>query len=153
MLGMMGGKRVKLTSDAASPIDSVLQPSGMRIEGVDGIAARDVRELAVMVWNYREEDRNAPAIQIKLEVVGLPKACGKIKVEEFRVDVEDSNAYSAWQKMGSPQKPTAAQYTKLEEAGRLKQVAAPMPASAEKGKCNYIEELPPQSVSLVRWRW
>jgi xylan 1,4-beta-xylosidase len=153
MLGMMGGKRVKLTSDAAAPIGSVLQPSGMRIEGVDGIAARDVRELAVMVWNYREEDRSAPARQIKLEVGGLPKACGKIKVDEFRVDAEDSNAYSAWQKMGSPQKPTAAQYAKLKEAGRLKQVAAPKPASAEKGKCNYIEELPPQSVSLVRWRW
>jgi xylan 1,4-beta-xylosidase len=96
---------------------------------------------------------NAPAREIKLEFAGLPEACGKIQLEMFRIDAEASNAYSAWQKMGSPQKPAAAQYAKLEEAGRLKQVAAPKPVGAEKRKCNYLQELPPQSVSLLRLRW
>jgi len=153
MLGMMGGERVILTSSAAEPMESVLRPGEAKIEGVDGFAVRDDRKLDVMVWTYQEEDLNPPARKIKLEIAGLPVACGKIKIEEFRVDGEYSNAYSAWQKMGRPQKPTPAEYVKLEEAGQLKQVEAPKLLSGGKGKCSYVEELSPQSVSLVRLKW
>lgn len=153
MLGMMGDERVSLTSNSAAPMESVLRPGEAKIAGVDGFAARGDKTLDVMVWNYQDEDLSAPARKIKLEIAGLPVACGRIKIEEFRVDGEYGNAYSAWQKMGRPQKPTPAEYVKLEEAGQLKQVGAPKPATAEKGECSFIDELPLQSVSLVRFKW
>jgi len=153
MLGMMGEQRLKLTSSAAAAEESVLQPGVGRIEGVDGIATRSDRELEVMLWNYREEDKNAPAKKIRLEIAGLPEACRNMKMEEFRVDGEQSNAYSAWLKMGSPQEPAADQYARLDATGKLARIEAPKPADAEKGKCVLVDELPPQSVSLLRLRW
>jgi xylan 1,4-beta-xylosidase len=117
MLGMMADERVSFTSDAAAPAESVLQPSDAKIEGVDGFAVRGDKKLDVMVWNYREEDLNAPARKIKLEIAGLPVACGKLEIQEFRVDDEYSNAYSAWQKMGRPQKPTAARIREVRRSG------------------------------------
>jgi xylan 1,4-beta-xylosidase len=153
MLGMMGGERVQLRSSAASPAKSVLQPGDAKIEGVDGIAARSDRELEVLLWNYQEEDLNPSARKIRLEIAGLPQASKKLKIEEFRVDGEQSNAYSAWQKMGSPQNPTAEQYRKLESAGQLKPIGEPKPMIGDKRNCILVEELPPQSVSLLRIRW
>ena len=49
----------------------------------------------------------------------LSRASGRrgcAKLQHFRIDGEHSNAYTAWQRMGSPQPPSSAQYAELGKA-------------------------------------
>ena len=50
---------------------------------------------------------------------GLGLKQGKAKLQHFRIDATHSNAYTAWQRIGSPAAPTAAQYKQLEAASGL----------------------------------
>ncbi|HEY7120680.1 MAG TPA: hypothetical protein VH475_29115, partial [Tepidisphaeraceae bacterium] len=56
---------------------------------------------------------------VELTVDGLPAGQTTARVRTFVVDEERSNAFTAWKKMDSPRQPTAEQYRRLEEAGKL----------------------------------
>ena len=88
-----------------------------------------------------------------MEIVGLPEGAGAAKFEEFRIDDEHSNSYTAWLRMGRPQNPTAAQSSELESAAQLKQVGTPRAVGSGKGAYVVTIDLPSESVSLLRVRW
>ena len=71
-----------------------------------------------MIWNYHDDDLPAPASQVELTIEGLPN--GKPMLTHYRIDRDHSNAYEAWKKMGSPQKPTQQQTAELEKAKELR---------------------------------
>ena len=52
---------------------------------------------------------------------------GARRVTHYRIDETHSNSYSAWLKMGSPQKPTPAQYAELEKASELQELRPAAP--------------------------
>ncbi len=153
MFGMLGGKRLKLTSDAATEPQVVLHPSDAKIEGVDGIATKGEREIVVMVWNYKEEDVPGPAQKVNIELAGLPPTVKSAELEEFRIDEERSNAFTAWKEMGSPQKPSTAEYGRLEKAGQLAKWNGPARVSIKDGKCELATELPHEGLALYRLHW
>jgi xylan 1,4-beta-xylosidase len=153
MFGMLGNKRVRLTSSAASPSENVLDPGNAKVEGINGFATRKEREVEVLVWNYQEEDVRGPSATVSLSIAGLPETAKKAKMERFRVDRENSNAYTAWQKMGRPEKPSGTQYSELEVAGKLKMDGAPEWVELDKGKYELRFELPRQGLALVRLTW
>jgi xylan 1,4-beta-xylosidase len=153
MFGMMNGERVKLSSDAAAPQELMLHPGSAEIEGVDGIATKNNREVDVLVWNYKEDDATAEARLAKLEIEGIPESAKKIRVEIFRVDEENSNAFTAWKRMGSPLAPSQKQYSQLEKAGRLNDLGKAQQTLAENGKLEIPLLLPKQSLVLVRFTW
>ena len=70
-------------------------------------------------------------------------------VRHWRVDGKHSNAFTAWQAMGSPQQPTAEQYQALEKAGRLAELQAQARVKVENGGARIRFVLPRQGVSLV----
>jgi len=153
MFGMLHGERLKLTSDAAAARETVLHPGDAKIEGVDGVAARGSRDVEVMVWNYREEDVADPARKVSIEIVGLPEKLKRVKLEEFAVDEERSNSYTAWKKMGKPQSPTAEERAALETASRLEKITGPAWADVRRGKCELSIELPHEGLALVHLSW
>ena len=153
MFGMLGNERVRLTSSAASPSENVLNPGNAKIEGINGFATRKGREVEVLVWNYQEEDVAGPSATVSLSIAGLPETAKKAKMERFRVDRENSNAYTAWQKMGRPEKPSGTQYAELEAAGKLKMDGSPEWVELDKGKFELRLELPRQGLALVRLTW
>ena len=152
MFGMLGTERVELTSSGAASPEAALK-SGAKIEGVDGIATRKEHEVEVLMWNYQEEDiAGAPAL-VALRIAGLPDALRTASLEEFRVDRQNSNAYTAWQKMGRPEKLTAAQSAELESAGHLKITGAAKKVSAKNGLVRLRVEIPQEGLLLVRLKW
>jgi xylan 1,4-beta-xylosidase len=153
MFGMMGNERVRLTSSAASPNENVLNPGNAKIEGINGFATRKEREVEVLVWNYQEEDVRGPSATMSLSIAGLPETAKKAKMERFRVDQQNGNAYTAWQKMGRPEKPSGTQYAELEAAGQLKMDGSPESVELDKGKYELRLELPRQGLALVRLTW
>jgi xylan 1,4-beta-xylosidase len=152
MAGLMGGDRVELTSSGAASLDTILEAGVTGGPDIDGIATRGDRELAVMIWNYHDDTLPAAPAAVHLSVVGLPRS-GSVLVEHYRIDDQHSNAYSAWQQMGSPQKPSAEQYAALEAAGQLQLLGSPEWLPVNDGQLKLSFPLPRQSVSLLTFRW
>jgi xylan 1,4-beta-xylosidase len=147
MLGRMRGDFVKVDSTAALPLD-VVRDAGVRERAdINAIATRDDRSVAVLVWNYHDDDVPAPAAEVELSIEGLSGS--RAMLEHFRIDADHSNAYETWKRMGSPQAPTAAQYAHLEASGRLAQIAAPRTIDVTDGRARLTTTLPRQGVSLI----
>ncbi len=153
MFGMLGGERIKLTSSAAAATNLVQNPDRDKIEGVDGIAARKNGEIEILLWNYKEENIPGPDSAVNLRISRLPKPRRKFTIEEFRIDHENSNAYTAWQGMGQPPTPSPEQFSVLEFAGKLKLTAPATPVRTEGGTIERQIELPRQGLILVRVKW
>ena len=165
MLGMMSGDRVAAESSGGLPLDDV-RDRGVRAQAdVNALATRDAHSVSVLVWNYHDDDlapfgeaqgapsnsRGAAAATVSLQIRGLPG--GRPTLTEYRVDTDHSNAYTAWKTMGSPQSPTAAQYSELERAGQLQTMDAPKRVTVANGQVVVTLSLPRQGVSLVRLTW
>ena len=153
MFGKLGAERVKLTSSAGASEVAVLKAGEAKIEGVDGIATRAERAVEVLVWNYSEEDIAGQSKDARVEIVGLPEGLKQARLEEFRVDGERSNAYVAWQKMGSPQDPDKVQYAALEKAGQLARTREAEWVKVEKEKYEVTLSLSQQSMVLLKLSW
>jgi xylan 1,4-beta-xylosidase len=63
------------------------------------------------------------------------------------------NAYAAWQKMGSPQPPSAEQFLELQRAGKLEPVGSAAPLATKSGRAELDLTLERQAVMLVRLSW
>jgi xylan 1,4-beta-xylosidase len=151
MLGRMGGDFVRVQSTGALPLDAVRETGVRERPDVNAIASRQDRAIAVLVWNYHDDDLPAPATQVELSISGLPAR--RATVEHHRVDGDHSNTYETWKRMGSPPQPTADQYAQLEKAGRLALLEPSKPLEVSEGKVNLSFTLPRQGVSLVTVRW
>jgi xylan 1,4-beta-xylosidase len=151
MLGRMGGEFVPVESSGALPLATV-RDSGVRGEpDINAIATRKGRSVAVLVWNYHDDDLPAAPAEIELVIDRVPD--GPVTVEHTRVDADHSNAYEAWKRMGAPPAPTPDQYARLEKAGQLEALAPPQRLAASEGRVRLAFILPRQGVSLVTIAW
>ena len=148
MVGLLSGERLAVTSSAALGLDELVK-SGVRERAVvDAVATKSGSRIAVLVWNYHDDDVSAPASEVELSVAGV--ASNRVLVEHFRIDDDHSNAFTAWKRMGSPQAPTAERYAALEAAGQLQTLESPRWVTASKSTVTLRFALPRQGVSLVR---
>jgi xylan 1,4-beta-xylosidase len=76
-----------------------------------------------------------------------------VLVAHYRIDQTHSNAYTAWQAMGSPQAPTPEQYARLRRAGGLQLITSPAWMTASQGALTVRTQMPHESVSLLRLSW
>jgi len=154
MMGMLSGDWVETHSTGALSLDDIGQAGAVGSPDINAAATVSPgksHQLEVLVWNYHDEDVAAPEAHIQLSVDGL--ASGSVNEEEFRMDSSHSNAYAAWQQMGSPTQPTPDQQRKLEAAGALEQSVAPHAVPVENGTTSIPLTLPRQGVALIRLQW
>jgi xylan 1,4-beta-xylosidase len=151
MLGRMRGDFVPVEGSGSLTLDSVRESGVRQRPDVNAMAARDDRSVAVLVWNYHDDDLPAPAASIDLAVERLPAA--HVTLDHHRIDAHHSNAYEAWKRMGSPQKPTKDQYAALEKAGRLASIAPSKRVAVSGQRVALTFTLPRQGVSLITLRW
>jgi xylan 1,4-beta-xylosidase len=155
MAGMLRGDRIKTQSDGAVELNAMLAAGVREHATVEALATRasSGRGMAVMVWNYQDEDVSGPAAAIDLQLEGLPKDVTRVLVRHYRIDRDHSNAYTAWKGMNSPQHPSAEEYAKLEAAGQLQLLGSPQWTSAKAGAAKLEFSLPLQAISLVEVSW
>jgi xylan 1,4-beta-xylosidase len=151
MLGMLGGQSLEVSSSGALAVDQLLKDSVRAAPDVDAVATRADHHVDVLLWNYHDDDVATSAARISLAVRSLP-ASG-VKVQQFLMDSHHSNAYAAWQTMGSPQHPTAQQFVALQQAGRLQAVAVPPEIVRKDGESRLEFTLERQGVTLIRFSW
>jgi xylan 1,4-beta-xylosidase len=147
MLGMMRGDRVAVTGDQAYDAARI-QAAGVRgaRTDIDALAAKDAHHIAVMVWNYHDDDIIDAGAPVELHIAGIPAK--QVQLRHYRIDQDHSNSYAAWKRMGSPAHPTAAQVAELQKASELAQVEATTVESRD-GTATVRMQLPRQAVSLV----
>lgn len=158
MYGKLGGDWVKTESSGALGLDAIVHDGVGAKTDVDAIATRadtaTGHEVDVLVWNYSDVDLPADPATIQMTVDGLgPLPKRYMRMEEFRMDDSHSNAYSAWQKMGSPEHPTAAQKAELLKASGLESMRGAKKVAAKDGSLLLPMSLPRQGVALVRIWW
>ena len=153
MLGLMQGDRVEVTSSSGVAEDAILQQGVRDAPDIDALASRSNREISVLVWNYHDDDLPAPDALISLTVNGIPEIAKRVLLTHYRIDQDHSNAYTLWKNMGSPQKPTAEQYARLEAAGQLQLLNSPRWVSNKDGSIDVTFALPRHAVSLVQLSW
>jgi len=148
MLGMMRGDRVAVTGER--PYDAArIMAGGVRGErtDIDALAARDEHTIAVMVWNYHDDDVIDAGSPVELHIDGIPAR--QVRLRHFRIDNDNSNSYSAWKRMGSPARPTSAQVIELQKASELAQLGSTATLATPDGKATVDMQLPRQAVSLL----
>ena len=153
MFGMMSGDRVKATSSCAVPLDTLIETGVRQGPDVDAFATRSAKEAAVLVWNYHDVNQPAPATPTTVSIHGIPAGTERVLLEHYRIDDTHSNAYTVWQKMGSPQHPTAQQYADLRAAGQLQLLTSPEWLDVKNGEVKISTELPRQGISLLHLKW
>ncbi len=151
MLGLMGGQRMAVASPTAMTVPGIRSQAQSQRADISALASRNGRSAAVLVWNYHNDALPAPPAEVELTLQGLPT--NKALLHHYRIDNEHSNAYTAWQALGSPQVVTAAQRPALEQAGQLAELTAPAEVSTKNGQTVLRFTLPRQGVSLLRLSW
>lgn len=152
MFGMMSGQRVAVSGGSGYDARRIAHDSVRGEPDVDAFAARDENQATVLVWNYHDDDRAAPTTPVTVRIDGLPAR--RVLLHHYRVDSTHSNAYTAWQAMGSPQAPSEEAYAMLEAAADLELLESPRWLTAEAdGAATLIFTLPRQGVSLLKVEW
>ncbi|HTB15951.1 MAG TPA: hypothetical protein VK752_30485 [Bryobacteraceae bacterium] len=147
MAGMMRGDRVRTESSGG------VTPQAMIAEGVrghadvDALAVRSDREISVLAWNYHDDDVASPVAKVRIDVSGMRGT--RALLRHYRIDETHSNAWTAWKKVGSPENPSAEQYSALEAAGQLEELESPHWIVVKGGVATIDIALPRQAVSLL----
>lgn len=152
MFGKMKGARLALENNQSLSLEH-LRTQGVHNNKADvqGLATGSEREAFVMLWNYYDDDTPGPATKVQLQLNHLPSK--KVRVEEYRIDDQHSNAYSLWKKMGAPQKVSAEQYKELEKEGKLRLATKPSKQRVKGGEYTETFMLPRQAVTLLKLSW
>jgi len=153
MFSRMTGRRIAVESDGAVPLEAMLRQGIRARPDVSALASFDRNKLCVLVWHYHDDDVPAPTAAVTVELSGLSPQARDARLVHFRIDDQHSNAFTAWKAMGSPQRPTAEQYTQLEKAGKLTPMGHPQPVTVADGRVTIPLRLPRQSVSLLVLTW
>ena len=151
MFGKMKGQRLKVRSNRMYPLNEVMTSSVRGSTDIGALASKEGNTAAVMVWNYHDEDKQAPAEPVSITLSNI--AGKKIKMVEYRIDNDHSNSYEVWKKMGSPQNPTPQQIATLEKAGMLQTIGKPSNIKVLNGRAAINIQLPRQAVSLLQLSW
>jgi xylan 1,4-beta-xylosidase len=148
MFGMMSGDRVAVSGDQAYDAARIMA-EGVRgkLTDINALATRDKHGIAVMVWNYHDDDVADAGSPVELHVAGIPAK--QVQLHHYRVDNDTSNSYSAWKRMGAPASPTAAQIAELQQASELAQLGTATTRKTPDGHAVIKMQLPRQAVSLI----
>lgn len=119
MMGMMKGEQVPVTVNSPYTYQSIIDSSVRKDSpDINGMATSNGRNAYVMVWNYHDKnDLDVPAAPVTISADGINAS--RVNITEYRIDQTNSNSFTAWKQMGSPQHPTASEYKKLEDSGHL----------------------------------
>ncbi|MGN8057515.1 GH39 family glycosyl hydrolase [Pedobacter sp. 22163] len=150
MFGQMKGNRVEVTSNRMYNLNAILDSSIRKPQTDIGVlATKAEKNAAVMLWNYHDEDKTDSKDVVSILLNKLPAKM--VSVTEYRIDTENSNSYSEWKKMGSPQNPDAKQIAALEKSGQLKMIGKPRKFDTTGGA--FEMELARQGVALLKLDW
>jgi xylan 1,4-beta-xylosidase len=152
MFGMMKGRRLQVEGTSMYDLRKVLDKS-VREQNTDigALASKDKKSAAVMLWNYHDNDMQDSAINVTVNIGGIPRK--NVVYNLYKIDNENNNSYELWKKMGSPKNPTNAQIAALETEGKLKPALVRQKLKVDGGKASINTPIRRQGVMLLKLEW
>jgi len=95
MFAKMSGQRLAVESDGAISIDEITRRGVRDKPDVTALSSRDKNQVCVLVWHYHDDDVPGPEAAVRLQVDNLPSRAGDLRVRQWRIDSDHSNAYAA----------------------------------------------------------
>jgi len=120
MLGYLSNERVVVSNSVPFP-DYEENLDNEFINLLNAIATRSDSSFEVLVYQFTENDafsKNQKVYQIDLKVENIPDQ--KFYVRQFRINEEEGNVYTAWNRLNSPLVPTKIQLEILDHRDDLK---------------------------------
>jgi xylan 1,4-beta-xylosidase len=151
MLGLMRGQRVEVNSNHGFSAGDIVAKGVRETNDIGAIASKEGNSIAVMVWNYHDDDVTGASAPVELKVDHI--SGDKVLVQHYRIDGAHSNSFEKWKAMGKPQQPTAEQYAELERAGQLGMIGSPQWVETADQSAVLKFDLPRQAVSLLVLTW
>ncbi len=149
MLGQMKGNKLKAESSGMVQLDSITKKGVRHQNDVGVLASNDNGEISILVWNYHDLDEPyAEPSPISLNIKNIKGK--RVKSEHFRVDLDHSNAFNEWRKMGRPATPSENEREILNHHGQLRQLTSAKWLEVKDGNINFEFDLPRQGVSLIK---
>jgi len=149
LLGKLDGERVPVTSNGARTLDDILANSVRQDADIDAMATRNGQDVQVLVWNYHDDLVAAPDSTVHL-IVQLPDGfTSSARVTHLRVDEAHGDAYTLWVAQGSPQTPTAAQLTSMQQAMEPALLEPARQVAVTSGAASLDFPLPRFGISLI----
>jgi xylan 1,4-beta-xylosidase len=149
MFSRMSGQQLAVTSDGAISLED-LRANGVRGRpDVSAVASLDKEKLTVLVWHYHDDDVPGPEADVSLDLQNLPADIRRAKLTGYAIDAEHSNAFTVWQKLGSPLPLAGAQYDEVEKAGKLTTIGKPKNVRVKGGQLKLNLPVPRQAVELL----
>jgi xylan 1,4-beta-xylosidase len=148
MYSHLHGNRLAAESSDAVQLAAV-EKSGVRAApDVGTLAAMDDRQMAVILWNYHDDDVPGPVADIALTADHLP-ASKAATLTEYRIDQTHSNAHETWLHIGSPSHPRPEQLALLQKDAQLQKLREDPAVSIDGGIFKATLSLPRQGISLL----
>jgi xylan 1,4-beta-xylosidase len=148
MFSLMTGKRIGVQSDGAISLENIVKEGVRNRPDVSALASSDGKKVYVLAWHYHDDDVAGPDANLEIVLNNLPVKVGRLRVREYLIDAGHSNAFAAWQKMGSPASPSQTQYAQLEQAGELALVGRNERIAIRNSSAQLNKVLPRQAVAL-----
>jgi xylan 1,4-beta-xylosidase len=153
LFGLLEKERVAVENPHAKDLDTLIRQSVRKEGDVHAFASRGDRALSVLVWHYHDDGVPGPEVTVELALQGMDTSGKPARLTHYRIDDRHSNAYTAWQKMGSPQKPSPEQREALTKASELARLEEPKMVAVKGGQLAVRFAMPRQAVSLIRVEW
>jgi xylan 1,4-beta-xylosidase len=153
MFSQMEGQQLAVESDHTVSLGSILKGGVRDQPDVSALASLKSNRLCLLVWHYHDDDASGPAADIKLQLNGLPAGVVKAQVRHFRIDTDHSDAFTVWQRMGSPPKLSPKQFAELTKAGQLTELEPSKNIRFKDGQAVLQVQLPREAVSLLVLEW
>jgi xylan 1,4-beta-xylosidase len=152
MFGKMKGNMLVVNNAGGIPLQTIIDSSVRKQPYVDALATMDADTMYVMLWNYQDDENKKTEALIKLNLENL--AGKKVTVTSYLVDENHSNAYTVWQKMGSPQTPSRQQIQDLQTIGRSSMLYVPQQTFGTiNGNLDYHFKLEVQGEAVLKVSW
>ena len=149
LLARLGPEQVEAASSGEIPLDEIL-PNGVRGTPDVGVLATRAGNgrVDILLWHYRDDDVSGPSADIHVVLSGLAHG-GRYQAHAWRVDLDNGDAFTAWQTMGSPGKPDEQQTATLIRASHMSAQSVPLGPVAAEGTVTVDLRLPLQGVELI----
>jgi xylan 1,4-beta-xylosidase len=145
----LGAERIAASSSGELPLDTILADGVRGAPDVGVLATRTENgRVDILLWHYHDDDVPGPVADVHLAVSGLtPGMDWEARI--WRVDRHSGDAFTAWQAMGSPEKPTKLEVERLVSASRMTVQHIRLHSGLPNGNVSLDRRLPSQGVELI----
>jgi len=149
LLARLGSEQVDATSSGELPLEEIVSNGVRGAPDVGVLATRtDQGRVDILLWHYQDDDVPGAPADVRVVLSGLVRGA-RYQARVWRVDRDNGDAFTAWQAMGSPDKPDRQQTAALTRASQIAARSLPLESAGPEGSVTFQRGLPLQGVELI----